>query len=300
MTQTLRGAIYITIAMFILAYTDNVFDQIADTSSVWQFHTLRTLIMLPILIGISFITGHSLIPRRWAPTILRGAFLGIGMIVYFGALGILPIAQVGAGLFTSPMWILIYAVLFSGARVGIFRIFAMLFGFAGVLLILKPDPANLQILSLIPIIAGAFYGLGMFATGRWCSTENTLVLTASMFISLGILGALGLTYFTLFPTEVSDPALQFITRGWTPPTPILWKTLAMQIAGPLIAIGLITRAYQIGDASYVVIFEYTFLIFAALWGYILFGAKLDTLSILGVAMIITSGLVISLRSQKSN
>jgi len=65
----------------------------------------------------------------------------------------------------------------------------------------------------------------------------------------------------------------------------------------MIAMGLIFRGYQLGDASQIAIFEYSLLVFAAGWSFVLFGQTVDRLASLGMALIIQSGIIIAMRSQ---
>ena len=63
----------------------------------------------------------------------------------------------------------------------------------------------------------------------------------------------------------------------------------------MIAVSMLTRAYQVGNASYIAVFEYSFLISASLWAWVLFWDGVDFWGIVGIAMIILSGAVIALR-----
>ena len=60
---------------------------------------------------------------------------------------------------------------------------------------------------------------------------------------------------------------------------------------------MLTRAYQVGEASYIAVFEYSFLIFASFWAWVIWGDVLDTQAVLGIALIIASGAVIALRTK---
>ena len=89
--------------------------------------------------------------------------------------------------------------------------------------------------------------------------------------------------------------VSFVGRGWTSPTPAFWFWTSVQAIGSIVAVGMLTRAYQVGETSYVAPFEYSFLIFAGIWGYVLFGETIGFWGMIGVAMIIASGAVIALR-----
>jgi drug/metabolite transporter (DMT)-like permease len=80
------------------------------------------------------------------------------------------------------------------------------------------------------------------------------------------------------------------------PTPLFWGVTLLQAAGALIGVGLLTRAYQIGETSYIAVFEYSFLISASFWGWVIWGDVLGGWSFVGLGLIIVSGGVIAVRS----
>ncbi|MFV2052044.1 DMT family transporter [Aliiroseovarius sp. YM-037] len=293
--NTLKGGMFILMAMGILGFIDNFFGPISEDGGLWQFHAVRTTMSILVFVVYARIKGVSLRPTRFLPVLGRSVILGIGMLIYFGCLGLLPIAQVAAGLFTSPIWVLIFSILFFGVRVGLWRFLAMIAGFVGVLLILRPDPSALSFLTIAPIFAGAFWGLGMLTTRAWCEAENSLTLTLVSFLVLGGAGVIGVTVFTLWPVGEGDPG--FLLRGWQPLTPRFLFWCAVQAVGSVIAVDLLARGYQQGEASFVTVFEYSFLIFAAGWSFILWGQGVDLQGAVGIAVIIASGAVLALRGR---
>jgi drug/metabolite transporter (DMT)-like permease len=113
---------------------------------------------------------------------------------------------------------------------------------------------------------------------------------------MGVVSALMLGVFTLWP--VSHEAAGFIVRGWVPPSPLfLWLTLA-QALGAIAAVSLITQAYRIGDPSFTAVYEYSFLVFAGLWSYSLWGQTTNLLACLGIGVILLSGTAAAWISQR--
>ena len=112
-----RGASLIVAGMTAIGFVDNFVWVIAAEISVWQFHLLRSAIALPLL-ALAAAFGLRLRPNRPARVAARAALHGTAMLLYFAALGFLPIAQVGAGLFTAPLFVLLFAaILFGSASV---------------------------------------------------------------------------------------------------------------------------------------------------------------------------------------
>ncbi|SEW25211.1 EamA-like transporter family protein [Aliiroseovarius sediminilitoris] len=295
--RTLTAAGTICLAMLLLGFFDNFVVLIARDLGLWQFHLMRAIMAVGILVLLSWVGRARLNPiRRWAVTI-RGGFAALAMLIYFGSLAFLPIGQVAAGLFTAPLWVLLIGALFLGEPVGLTRISAAVIGFAGVLIVLDPFANGLDPVALVPMTAGFFYAIGGIATRQWCEGESALSMLLYFFLALGLFGLIGSVVMTLWVHEVPAGAEGFILRGVVWPTPIGWGLTVMQAVGSLVAVGLIFKGYQMGDAAQVAIYEYLLLPFAAGWGLVLFGDPVPARAIFGMVLIIASGAIISLRSR---
>ncbi len=296
--RPLLGVLMVVAAMSILGFIDNFIKLIARDAGLWQFHFLRALLISGIVLSAAPFLGWRLRPNNWRPVVLRSFFFSSAMVVYFGAAGIIPIAEAGAGLFSSPIFVLLISAVFLGVRIGVWRVLAVAIGFTGVILILKPNAGDLSLLSFMPLFAGLLYALSAIATRQWCEGESTITLTLGVFMGLGVWGALGLGYLTLFPVgSTGETEVNFFTRGWVSPTPAFLFWLVVQTAGALIALPLLTRGYQLAEVSFVTVFEYTFLISAAFWSYMLWGEILDMRATLGIGAIIVAGVIIAMRSR---
>ncbi|NNK79072.1 MAG: DMT family transporter [Litoreibacter sp.] len=294
----LAAAFCAALGMALLGLIDNFVRVLAQDIGLWQFHLTRTIIAFVLIGPLVWFFGWKIRPQRaWAVS-LRSFFVATAMILYFGSVAVLPIAEVAAGLFTSPLFVLVILTLGFGQKIGPRRIFAALFGFTGVLLILRPDAAGLSLGSLIPVLAGFFYACGAVATKRLCEGEGTVALLVGFFLFLGLWGLGGSLYF-LLTGQATDPAIDgFFGTGWQPFTArALFWTFAQAVVS-LVGVGLIIRGYQLADASFVAVFEYSFLISAGLWAYLLWGDVPDRLALVGIAMIVVAGIVIILRSEE--
>lgn len=294
----LLGAGLVIFAMAVIGLIDNYIQVIALDAGVWQFHMLRSIMICTLLGLLALIFGWRARPVNWRPVALRSELFSSSMVLYFGAAGMLPIAQVGAGLFSSPIWVLVISALFLGTRVGIWRILAVILGFVGVILILKPDAAEVSVLSFLPVLAGLLYALSAISTRRWCDGESTTTLLFGLFIGLGLWGLAGLIWFTLRPASPAFAAeFGFFAKGWVEPTARFWGLTIMQAVVSLLAVGALTRGYQLVEVSFVTVFEYTFLISAAFWAYMLYGDILDPRSAIGIGLIVVAGVIIALRTR---
>ncbi|MDR6266407.1 DMT family transporter [Roseobacter sp. N2S] len=292
-SNTTKGAAMMVACMAIIGLVDNYVVLIAKEAGLWQFHLCRSALVCGALALMAWGMGWRIKPRRWQGVAIRACCGAVSMAVYFGALAVLPVAQVGAGLFTAPIFVLLFSVLVFRTPIGLWRVLAAVVGFAGVLLMLRPDFTALNLITILPMLAGVTWALTALSTRYLCEGEDTVTLLFWFFAALGAIGAAGLLVM-----QVSDlgDGTSFFGRGWVTPTPVFWGWTLVQAVGSVLAVGMLTRAYQIGETSYIAVFEYAFLIFASFWGWVLWGDQLDLLGGVGMAMIILSGGVIALRT----
>ncbi len=296
-TRPAVAATAIVASMAIIGYIDNFVVIIAEDASVWQFHFVRSLMCLPFFLLAAVAGFGPLRPRRFWAVAGRSFFMTSAMVLYFAALAFMPIAQVVAGLFTSPIFVVLISTLVLGQRIGPIRIGAVLVGFLGILLVLRPDPSDLSLWTVVPVLAGLFYAMGAVSTRSWCGGESTLSMVAGAFIGLGIAGAIGLVALSLVPHTVPEGPAGFVLREWTSPSaPFLFWT-AVQAVGSIVAVWLIVKAYSLGEPSYVGVFEYSLIVFASAWAYVLRGQSVDPVAALGIALVVLSGSVIAARSR---
>ena len=279
--------------MFVLGITDNFVPYISETGSLWQFHMLRGVLAVVLLALIAAVGIGVIRPLSWRAVLGRSLFPASAMLIYFGCLSVLPIGVVVAGLFTAPMFVLLISVFFQGEKVGLVRIVAVVSGFVGALLVIQPDHSALDHIAFAPIVAGMLYAVGAVVTRLWCGQESTIALSAGFFGMLALFGSIGLL---ILPVGGPIGFEGFVLRGWVPLTGDMWFWIAVQAVGSIIGIGLIFRGYLQGEAGYVAVFEYSLLVFASFWAWVLWGQTVGPLALLGMVMIAGAGVVITLRT----
>ncbi|MGG7643757.1 DMT family transporter [Rhodovulum sp. YNF3179] len=292
--RPLLAALHILGAVTLLGLVDNTVRLIAAEAGLWQFHLTRSAMVAVVLAAGAAALGWRLRPRRWRPVLWRSVFLSGAMVLYFAALAMMPIAEVGAGLFTAPIFVLLISVFAFGRRIGRWRVLAVAVGFAGVLLVLRPQAGGFSALTLLPVAAGFLYALQALVTRRHCASESTMCLQAGFFAGLAVWAVLGLAVVHLV---LPAPGTAFFDRGWVPATPAFLFWTGVQAVGSLLALGLLTRGYQLADPSYLAVFEYVFLVSAGGWAWVLWGEVLPPTAYLGIALIAVAGIVIGLRSR---
>ncbi|MFN6924685.1 MAG: DMT family transporter [Tabrizicola sp.] len=292
--RTLAAFGAILIYATIIAYTDNYVRVIAQDAGLWQFHATRTAMAFALLAILAMPLGLRLRPKNPRAVVARSVIHGSAMLIYFGALAFLPVAQVAAGLFTAPIFVLLIQRLAYGLRISSIQVLAVAVGFAGVVLVLGREAVQgATLAALLPVISGALYAMGNIATRQWCEGESAEVLVAGFFGILGVFGLIGMAVLAVFPVPVAEGAAGFVQRGavW-PSGTFLWWTF-VQAAGSLLGVGMFVKAYQMAEASRVAVFEYVILPASAAWGYLLWGERLTWLAAAGMALIVLAGVLIA-------
>ena len=293
-TSPILASVLMVSAMAIIGVIDNVVILLSETIGLWQFHLSRALLMLPLIGGLSLLGMGSLRPLRLGPVILRSVLITLAMLFYFASLALMPIAQALAGLFTSPIFVLLISAFAVGQRIGPWRILAVLIGFSGILCVLQPNPYEFDAQTLLPVAGGFFYALSSIITRSHCAQESTVALLAAMIMTLGLAGALGLAVFSML--SLPDG---FVTRGmvWDMQPALKW--IVVQAVGSTIAVFMLIKAYQIGETSYVAVFEYSVMIFGPLFAWVALGQVIGVMQIAGIGLIAAAGALLGWRSRRA-
>ncbi|MDM7932705.1 DMT family transporter [Tabrizicola sp.] len=218
----------------------------------------------------------------------RGVVGTLAMGLGFAGLGYLPLPEVTAIGYAAPLLTVVFAAMFLGEDVRIFRISAVILGMVGVLIVLaprlsiSPDAAGTaEALGAMLVLGGAvFAALAQVFVRKLVNTEKTAAIVF---------------YFSLTATVLSLVTLPF---GWVWPTPT--ETALLVTAGLLGGLGqiLLTTSYREADASLVAPFDYASMLFALGIGYFVF-AEVPTLTMLaGAALIVVAGILIIWRERK--
>ena len=292
----LQAALLVWSGMIVIGLIDNYVRLLTPVTSLWMFHLVRSLMVLGALVGLGLVLGWRLWPRRVGRVMARNLFSGAAMFLYFGSLAFVPIGVAVAGLFTAPLFVLVLSALFRAEQVGWVRWGAAALGFAGALLVIQPEEGAITWAAFIPVLAGAFYAIGAIATRSWCEGEGTVPMLVSYYIVIGTGAALGLGSLMLWPQVAEPGAAGFVARGWVAPDLFFWLWMLAHAAGSLIGVACLTRGYQVGEATYVAINEYSLILFASILAWLIWGETVGPLALTGMAMIVAAGAVIPLRS----
>jgi len=275
--ETLRGILLMLAAMAVFSAMDGTSKLLtADHHPLmvaWARYLMQSLLLVPLVLWAGPMrTLRSVWP---APQAWRGACLYGSSICFIGGLSQLPLAEASALGFVSPMFTTALSIPFLGEKVGVRRWAAIVVGFAGVLIVIRPGTAAFNPAALLPILSAAFWAVALIITRRM-SYRGDLPLTTLVYAS-----AVGLV--------IGMPTLPWV---WTMPSAEGWAVItamsAMSIAGHY----LLVQAFQRGTASILAPFSYSQMVWATLLGYLVFDALPDLWTWIGAAVIIASGVYV--------
>ncbi|MDG1378114.1 MAG: DMT family transporter [Yoonia sp.] len=271
MTHTLRAALWMIGA--ITAFTSMAVAGRAAASNLDTFEIMlyRSLVgILIVLVAGSFAgTLGQIRPDKLRLHLMRNAAHFTGQNLWFYAITVIPVAQVFALEFTTPIWVIILSPLLLGERITKIGGIAALMGFVGILIVARPDPNALNAGIVAAALCAIAFALTAIATRKLTRTET---ITCIMFFLTTIQGAFGLI-FAGFDGDIALPNAQ--TLPWV---------ILIGVAG-LIAHFCMTKALSIAPASIVMPIDFARLPVIAVVGIILYNEPVDVLIFLGGALI---------------
>lgn len=270
------GILLMIAAMAGFALEDMFVKLAARDMPVGQILTIMGAVGAPVFALIARLQGARLLtPALWSrPVLLRNGGELVGTFGYISAVALTPLATASAILQALPLVVTMGAALFLGARVGWRRWSAILAGFLGVLIVLRPGAGDFQPASLFAVLGVAGLAVRDLATRAVPRETSSMVLSAYGF---AMTVPLGLAMLALGPAPVAVGA-----QG------ALW--LAGALAMGLGGYWAIVEAMRLGEIAVVTPFRYSRLLFALILGALVFAEYPDSRTLTGAALIIASGL----------
>ncbi len=277
-----RGIVLMLAAMAVVPVMDGVAKHLSASfpvlQVVWARYFFHLLILLPVVLWRHG-AGALLLRNPWLQ-VARGGFLLGSTGLFFAAIAVMPIADALALVFVAPLVVTALSPLILGERVGLRRWTAVGVGFVGVVVIVRPGLSAFHPGMLLALGAGTVYAFYSLATRKLSGSAPPLVTL----VYTALLGALVMS--ALVPVV------------WTPPgtEDLFW----MVLMGALAAAGhfLVIKSFEHAEASLLAPLGYSEIVMATVVGYVAFGDFPDAWTWLGVAIVIASGVYVSLRERR--
>jgi drug/metabolite transporter (DMT)-like permease len=199
--------------------------------------------------------------------------------MFFWAVSYLPLADTVTFYLAGPIYVTALSALLLGEKVGWRRWTAVIVGFIGVLIALRPSAATLTWPALIALTGSVAYAFLMVVT-RYLRGTSDIVMATGQIVTTLIFGAATAAF------------------GWVTPKPV--DMLLMMWLGVIATLALIcvNRSLKLAPASVVVPYQYTLIVWAVIFGYAVFGDQPQPHTLLGGAIIVAAGLYIFWREQR--
>jgi len=285
MTANQRGSAFMVLSMLGFAAEDALFKFAIETLPRGPALVLFGLIATAICAALSRAAGEPVWAREFTSQrlLLRSSVELAGRLFYALALAFVPLATTTAILQSAPLVVALGAAVLFGERVGPRRWLAMIVGFLGVMMILRPTPAGFE-----PTVIFALLGTLGFA-GRDLATR-----ASPPHVSVRQLGTLGFMVVT-----AAGVVLSLVSPAPVVVAPMALAAIAATAIFGVIGYNALSVAMRTGEVSVVAPFRYSRLIAALAVAVLVFGERPDALTILGAGLIVVSGLYTLFRSGRA-
>ena len=288
-------------AVLFFVFQDLIMKQLLQAFPVWQLQFLRSFFgLIPLAFFAWLLVGtKAFVVEKPRLHVIRG-FLGFfAYTSFYVALGFMPLAQAAALFYTGPIFISLLSVPFLGERLGVHRIAAVLVGFAGVLIVLRPDTGGFDWISVLPLICALCYAISMIIIRKASVRESSAAVafyTHVSFMTLSLIfSGLGWSFVGSVP---SDGAVGALLGAWAAPSQDQWLLILCIAVAGVVGHVLIATAYRSAPASVIAPFDYTYLIWAPLLAFFAFTEVPSDTMLLGIGLIAGSGLYIGFRETR--
>lgn len=278
----LKGMIFMLLGAFFAGIMNTM---VRDISA--EIHTFE-IVFFRLFFGLLFFLPvfmrHGLQPlktNRLGLHFVRAGITAFSMTLYFTALALAPLAKVIALNFSGPLFSTILATLFLGEVIRVRRIVALVIGFAGAVVIVRPGVVELDAGSLFALASAMTWAVLLVVVKILSRTESSVTTTI---------------YGAMLAAPIAFVAALFV---WTWPT---WEQLAMlAVMGSLGSLALLCVAQSFRNADMTVVIPLTFsrLLWVALFGYLYFAEVPGIWTFVGAAMIFSATTYIAIRERKT-
>jgi drug/metabolite transporter (DMT)-like permease len=280
-TSAIAGIGLMLTGIALFSINDALGKWLLTTYSVGELLLVRSAAALVLLAPFLRQVGLAAFTRAPRPSlqIARVLLSTLEVAMFFWAVSYLPLADTVTFYLAGPIYVTALSVILLGEKVGWHRWTAVIVGFLGVLLALRPTAASFTLPALIALTGSVFFAFLMIATRVLRETPNTVLIA-------GQIGG------TLLFGVVIGPF------GWITPSPRDFALLSLFGALSILALACVNYALKLAAASVVVPYQYTLIVWAILLGYVVFGDAPDAFTLSGAVVIILAGLYIFWREQR--
>ena len=284
MTANMRGAGLMMASMAAFVVNDTFMKTLGGEVPLFQLLFLRGVLASGLIAILAWYMNalHLRIPPRDMALIGLRMVAEIGAAYFFvSALFAMPLANLTAILQALPLTVTLSAALLFREPLGWRRLTAILVGFGGVLLIVRPGAEGFTIHAIYALLSVVCVTVRDLATRRLTGATPSIMVTLAT--SVGVMGFFGL----------GSIGTDWVAIDW----PVAWRILG---AAGAVVLGYVfsVRAMRVGEIGFVAPFRYTALLWAIFLGWVVFGTLPDGLTLMGAGLVVGSGIFTLWRERK--
>lgn len=291
------------LAMALIPLNDALIKILSAHISLGQVVAVRAILSLILVVLVS--DGlramlHLSGPIFWQ-FVGRAMCLVVAMLLFFVSLGSLPLANVIAIFFVSPMIITLLSVPLLGESIGIHRLASVSAGMAGVLMIMQPGSGDFQPENLLVIGSAFSYALFQIWTRRLKADGSLSAMVTVQHLCYFVVGAIMVVANVIWPVSpTGNTTLDFLLRGPVLMSVTDWLFILICCVSVLFLSVASSNAYRSIEASVIAPFEYTAIPFGAFWGVVIWGEWPATSAWIGMLLILFGGIYTLFRENIRN
>ena len=301
--NNLLSIICILVGMSIFSIQDVLIRLLSNEVSTFQILFTRSIIGSSLLIAylrvmkikIEFSTNYLFL------TIFRGIIFLFGFALFYVGLANLSFAICTSLFFTAPFFVTILSKVFLGETIGIRRWLTVLFGFLGVLIIADPFSSEFNYYMIFPILCAMCYAGAMIIIKVTSDKDNVYAQTFHFYFTAMILCPISALIGNIL--NLHDPSNQvtdFLFRSWVYNFDINLVLMILVGLTAVLAFVFTISAYRLGKPYIVAPFEYILLVWAVIYGRLIWGETISSQSWVGIFIIVIGGIYIFYRERINN
>ncbi len=290
LSRTLQGIICVVSGMVLFVGQDILMKDMLTVYPVWMLIFVRSIAALVTLLPLVLMLGapHRIFTPLWPWYLARAFLFAAGFAAFYAAFPFMGLAEVITLFFSAPLMTATLAALFLQEKIGLHRAAALLVGFVGVVIAVNPASGNLGWIAVLPLICALTYAISQIIVRKIGEKDTSLTIGLYTISFSGLL----IVPIGFAVTQVIDitPELRHLSMDWPLPSVEGLGMLAVLGIIGTIAYTLVSRAYQIANASVIAPFDYSYLPLAAVLAFLLWGEVPPMTTILGMVLIVGSGM----------
>ena len=299
----LKAVGFLLTAVCVATLQDAIVKGLQGGYPTWEAVAFRGATATPIFLAWGWMKGVDLfaLPANWKFVVLRAAILFTAYMAFALAIATLPLANAAAIYFTMPFFVALMSAHAIGERVPVFRWIAILIGFGGVLVSVRPSSDTFQPASFLALYAAFGYAIGQLLSRKVSQAADPMVIANMQ--SLFYFGGSTLLGLIVMATKIdasASPTFAAFTREFAWPSLQDFSLMMGMGLASCISSVFFVRAYQQAQASFVAPFEYSAFLWSILYGIVGFGDYPGRATLMGAAIVIAAGLIIVAMDRKSH